>query len=176
MKESTGDRIKHFRQSRNLTQSSLGKLVGVKNNTVSQWENGTTNPNIDFIEKLCVALKITPSMLLGFEDEDLEIKLKEYLRIYDGDHILESYASLIPDFKHLVKSLIDDLNKLQIDLEINQPKTKKSLMQQYEEYEEPDLLAAHGSEGMSKEELELLKEEAERGNEELRKLKAKSND
>ena len=49
-------------------------------------------------------------------------------------------------------------------------------MQQYEEYEEEDLLAAHGSEGMNKEELELLKEEAERGNEELRKLKAKSND
>ncbi len=40
--ETMGDRIRMLRQSRNLTQEEMGKIVGVSGASISQWESGAT--------------------------------------------------------------------------------------------------------------------------------------
>ena len=38
-KETTGDRLKKYRKLRKLTQKDVANFLGVKNNTISNWEN-----------------------------------------------------------------------------------------------------------------------------------------
>jgi len=40
--ETMGDRIKHLRAARNMTQEQLAKAAGVTKSAVSQWESGST--------------------------------------------------------------------------------------------------------------------------------------
>ena len=46
-------RIALLRKEYNLTQSELGKQLGVSNRAVSKWENGISNPQIELIYKMC---------------------------------------------------------------------------------------------------------------------------
>ncbi len=47
------ERIALLRKEFNLTQSELGKQLGVSNRAVSKWENGISNPQIEIIYKMC---------------------------------------------------------------------------------------------------------------------------
>lgn len=51
-----------------ITQTELAKLLGVKQNTVSQWINGVNEPNCQTIVKLCYVLEITPNEIFGWKD------------------------------------------------------------------------------------------------------------
>ena len=46
-------RIAQLRKEYNLTQSQLGKQLGVSNRAVSKWENGISNPQIEIIYQIC---------------------------------------------------------------------------------------------------------------------------
>lgn len=51
----TGDEIKAFRKSKNLTQEGLGEIVGVGKSSVANWENDHTSPSgssLKTLEKL----------------------------------------------------------------------------------------------------------------------------
>ena len=47
------ERILQLRKEYDLTQSQLGKQLGVSNRAVSKWENGISNPQIEIIYKMC---------------------------------------------------------------------------------------------------------------------------
>lgn len=55
-----GSKIKAARVSAKMTQADLAIKVGVKNTTISNWENDVSKPDIDSVVSLCDALK-TPS-------------------------------------------------------------------------------------------------------------------
>lgn len=38
--------IKEFRKKRNLSQNDISKMLGIKQNTFSQWETGRRKPDI----------------------------------------------------------------------------------------------------------------------------------
>ena len=52
-----GEMIKKAREERNLTQTELGKLIGVQKAQISRLENGTSNVTIGTILKVFEALK-----------------------------------------------------------------------------------------------------------------------
>ena len=64
MKYEIGSRIRKFREARGLNQKQLADLLGVKNNRVSNWEQGLNRPDADIIAKMCVILNVSPSELL----------------------------------------------------------------------------------------------------------------
>ena len=47
------ERILALRREYDLTQSELGKQLGVSNRAVSKWENGISNPQIEIIYQIC---------------------------------------------------------------------------------------------------------------------------
>lgn len=62
-----GERIKYARESKELLQSDLAKLVGVKSSAViSNWEKDINKPNADKIVELCNVLDISLSFLLDY--------------------------------------------------------------------------------------------------------------
>lgn len=47
-----GETIKCLRKGKKLTQAELGKILGYSARTVSDWENGDTEPNISAIKSI----------------------------------------------------------------------------------------------------------------------------
>ena len=63
-----GKNILESMKVKGITQTELAKLLGVKQNTVSQWINGVNEPNCQTIVKLCYVLEITPTEIFGWKD------------------------------------------------------------------------------------------------------------
>lgn len=62
-----GDRIQARRKELKINQAALGKMVGVSNVAISQWERGETEPRGDNLLSLAKALQCTPEFLLHGE-------------------------------------------------------------------------------------------------------------
>lgn len=62
--ETVGERIQALRKSKNLSQVSLAKAVGVSNVAISQWERSETEPNGDNLLSLSTALECAPDYIL----------------------------------------------------------------------------------------------------------------
>ena len=80
LNEYVGKRIKEERQKRKIKQNELAKKIGIQNSTLSQYENGKSEPNQEMLFKIAEALGINVSDLIPvnyrIEDNDLEKALK----------------------------------------------------------------------------------------------------
>ncbi len=66
----TGKRIKMLRTQLGMSQTELGKKVGVKTSAIYKYENGlVVNLKRSTIDKLAEALGTTGSYLMGYDDE-----------------------------------------------------------------------------------------------------------
>ncbi|RAW92445.1 MULTISPECIES: LexA family protein [unclassified Photorhabdus] len=70
MKTTIGERIKLRRKELKLTQRELGKLVGVSNAAISQWEKEDTEPKGDNLLALSSALGYSAAYILKGEKDD----------------------------------------------------------------------------------------------------------
>lgn len=65
-----GERIRQRRESLGITQTELAYLVGSTKQNIYKYENGIiTNIPSDRVEALAVALRTTPSALMGWDEE-----------------------------------------------------------------------------------------------------------
>ena len=63
----TGATIKQLRESRNMTQGSLAKKIGVSSKTISKWETAKGLPDISLLQPLAQALGISVIELMNGE-------------------------------------------------------------------------------------------------------------
>lgn len=59
------DRLKELRKENNMTQSDLGKILGVGKTTISMYENGNSTPNDEIKLKIAEYFNISLDYLLG---------------------------------------------------------------------------------------------------------------
>ncbi len=59
MTNNVGTTIRSLRKAKNISQAELGKQLGYSARTVSDWENGSTEPNISAIKALVRFFEIT---------------------------------------------------------------------------------------------------------------------
>lgn len=77
------EKLKEGRTNAKLKQSEVAKLIGIKGNTLSNYENGVSEPDIDTFCALCDIYKIDPSNILneayglGIQGESFKIKPSE---------------------------------------------------------------------------------------------------
>ena len=57
------NRIKDFRNKRNLSQADIAKIMNIKQNTFSQWETGRRKPDVMQAIKLADILETTVESL-----------------------------------------------------------------------------------------------------------------
>ena len=67
-------RLKELREAYKLNQTELGEILGVTNQTVSNWENGNIAPSIEMVEKIANYFKVSVDYLL-FRTDSLTIKV-----------------------------------------------------------------------------------------------------
>jgi len=99
-----GFRIKEARESLGLTQTELGKIVGVTGSAITNYENETSHPKEPVMYKLIEALKVDANYLfqdcVNLPKEINDVTLGEY-------NMVKKYRSL------------DEIGKSHIDYELN---------------------------------------------------------
>lgn len=84
MRYEIGSRIRKYREENNLTQKQLAEKIGVSNSRVSNWEQGLNRPDADILAAICVALDVSPSLLLGIQvtGDELTEQERRVLKAY----------------------------------------------------------------------------------------------
>ena len=63
-----GVKLKELRIEKGLSQRKLGELLGVCNQTVSFWETGSREPDLDALVKIADFFEVSVDFLLNRED------------------------------------------------------------------------------------------------------------
>lgn len=93
------EKLKAVRKQKGLSQAALGKLLGVQTQTISNWENGKSEPNLKTINKLCDILNI-PLYSLISKDADYQLN-------YDEAFVIKKYRELNDDGKQMIINLLN---------------------------------------------------------------------
>lgn len=133
MKESIGERIKKLRTYRKLTQEEVGKIIGASKQTLHKYENGIiTNIPLDKIESLANLFDVSPSYIMGWDNEEPKIyKYQEY-----EQKVLYPYNKLSDEGKEKVITYTQDLvdsGKYSIDQNLSRA-TQAEIDQEVEAY------------------------------------------
>ena len=96
------DRIRYYRELRGLDQKTLGSLIGVSNNAVSNWENGRTRPDINLLPKISEALDATLYQLYELPEPGPTVTKSE-------QELIAQYRTLSPTHKYVVKTAVQAL-------------------------------------------------------------------
>ena len=65
IKEEVAKNLQYFRRRAGLTQKALAEKLGVRNNTISQWENCVNSVDVDSLFKACCILGISVNDIYG---------------------------------------------------------------------------------------------------------------
>ena len=115
--------LKAGRLSKGLKQSDVAKKIGVKGNTLSHYENGVSEPDIDTFCALCDIYEIDPAERLGeayglnvqgtgFEIKPSEINIIKIYRSLDNqgkkviDFLLESELNRYREIQEMQQQII----------------------------------------------------------------------
>lgn len=63
-----GKKLKELRIEKNLSRRKLGEILSVCNQTVSFWESGNREPDLDAIVKIADFFDVSADYLLGRKD------------------------------------------------------------------------------------------------------------
>lgn len=95
-----GEKLKSARIESGLKQSELAKKLGTTGNTISNWENNVSKPDLDTLSYICGILHVTASYFLQATIPDDEVSIPE--------------LKLIKKYRNL-----DDFGKQRIDYELD---------------------------------------------------------
>ena len=108
--------IKSRRMELNLTLEQVGDLVGVGKSTVRKWETGDIeNMKRDKIVKLAKALRVSPSYIMGIEDEQPQLETLPVKKI----PVVSKISAGLPIYseENLIDYIYFATNKLNSDKE-----------------------------------------------------------
>jgi len=95
------ERITALRKARGLTQQALGELAGVHTIQIHRYEAGTSQPSLEAIKRLAVALRVATDDLLF---DEAERSPSDELRLQ-----FEAIGQFDADETKIVKALLDSL-------------------------------------------------------------------
>lgn len=95
------DRLAKIRKERKLGFNDLAKMIGIHSTQLRRYEKGESQPTLDVLRKLAVALNVPGDMLLFDEDE----------RQPPDDFLMqfEALAQLNTEDKKAVRAMIDGM-------------------------------------------------------------------
>lgn len=101
-----GERIRERRESLGMTQSELARAVGyTSRSTINKIERDGRGISQDKIVAIAKALKVTPSYLMGWEDE------KAAMLTAMQEETMEKFLLLSYEHQLVVRSIIDTLTE-----------------------------------------------------------------
>ena len=91
-----GNKIYVLRKNKGMTLEELGNKVGVGKSTVRKWETGfIANMRRDKIAAIANALDVSPSYLMGWNEDEEGVMIPVYGRVAAGEPIEASQDNII---------------------------------------------------------------------------------
>ena len=115
-----GENIKKIRKEKGLTQKELGKLCGMSEAQIGQYENGLRNPKMETLEKIANALDISYFELFDISETTKESNIQKItlnVEIKNIDEETKKAEKLIELLKE-AKSLADDLASIDFEIHV----------------------------------------------------------
>lgn len=81
---STGEKIRHYRKLRKVTQKQLGEAVGVTANAILNYEKNFRKPNASQLAKIAESLDVPVDALHGYEVESTREAMELLFRLEDA--------------------------------------------------------------------------------------------
>lgn len=108
--------FKELRTNAGLTQQELSKSLGVSQSTITMWENGKRQPDIETLEGIADYFNVDMNYLTGVSESTTRIlnqKQYELLSFFDqlnpeGQALLFNYASDLVATKRYIKTHSED--------------------------------------------------------------------
>ena len=141
------DRIKKLRRMLDLTQQGFGDRIGIKRNTVANYETGRNEPVDSVVSLICREFKVneewlrngTGEMFVPDPGNELDALAEKYHLSAGDQTLIEKYVNLKPDSRKAVMDFIADvaatLNGTDIYADI--PDTPEELERNYPPVEMP---------------------------------------
>lgn len=115
-------RLRDLRREQNLTGEQLGKIIGVKQTTISRWEAGQVIPTQSNLKKLAAYFHVSSDYLLGLTDErepyKKPLKFEEALKILENTKrnddiftITENFKNLTDEQLHTIATIVESFTK-----------------------------------------------------------------
>ena len=114
-----GSNIKKYRKKRKITQEQFAEVLGVSDQAVSRWENGTTYPDIELLPTIALYFGVTLDELMGMEgikdESDIEDIMNRRKEFRSHGEVVKSYEMLreavkrYPNNYQLILALAADL-------------------------------------------------------------------
>ena len=118
IKTDIGEKIRYLRIQKNMTQKELGeKLGGVPQQQIGRWENGKSNPKLNTLQKIAVALSVNINDLLESPLDDSPL-YKTFKNANPSDYpigkdfINAQSAKQVDDWKQIDIELVKTFKKL----------------------------------------------------------------
>lgn len=108
-----GQKIKHARLAKGLTQEELGNMVGLQKSAIAKYENGrVVNIKRSTLQKLANALELRGSDLI-IESEPQEAAEFHARVLLDDElmEVIEMYYTLTQEEQKTIRNLIRSLSK-----------------------------------------------------------------
>ena len=67
-----GERLSYVRKSKKLSQSDIGKMIGINGDAYGRYERDEVKPTIEMATKISNALKVSLDYLVGKTDQQLD--------------------------------------------------------------------------------------------------------
>lgn len=93
-----GERIKYFREQKNITVNKLANLSGISQSYLREIELGTKQPTVEYLEYICFGLKISLQEFFSENNEEINPFLMSALRKLNNDE-QQKLAELIDIMK-----------------------------------------------------------------------------
>lgn len=112
-----GQRLRELRNKKNISATALGKVLGIAQTTISNWENSGYEPNYEMLVKISHYFGVSVDYLVG---NDNDVNKNEISRL--AKELYEDLDDLPEDERHdIEKGLLEYLEFLGYKLK----KTKK---------------------------------------------------
>lgn len=99
VKYEIGNRIRKYREELGLSQKELADKIGVSNSRVSNWEQGINRPDADMLAEICMALNVSPSLLLNVHiaEDNYSDKERRLIQSYRNKTDLQKAIDILLD-------------------------------------------------------------------------------
>ena len=101
LRMSFSDRLATIRKKRKMTQQQMADAIGIHVSQIKRYESGDTQPSLEVLRKVALALNISADLLLFDQQErgpDDELRLQ-----------FEAISHLAPKEKAIIKELLEGM-------------------------------------------------------------------
>ena len=96
------ERIRYYREIEGIDQKTMAKKLGITGNSISNWENGRSRPDVNLLPSVCKVLNISLYDLFDLENPFTNITKKQ-------QELINKYNILSKGHQFIVDNLLDNL-------------------------------------------------------------------